>query len=88
MLLVAIIDQRVQAVDADRDHIAAPPAITAVGAAELDIGLAAETGRAAAAITALDMNLGLIEELHRCRPLSKTGFRLPLGSGDLSPGLG
>jgi hypothetical protein len=34
------------------------------------------------------MNLGLIEELHRCRPLSKTGFKLPLGSGSWTPGLG
>src|SRR5690606_7586676 len=54
VLLVAIVDQRVQPVDAFRPYIAAAAAIAAVGAAELDEFLAAKAHRAGAAGAGLD----------------------------------
>ena len=64
MLLVAVVDERVQPVDAFRPDVAATPAVAAVGAAELDELLAAEGERAVPAVAGADIDLGLIEELH------------------------
>ncbi len=64
MLLIAIIDQRVEAIDAVRDHIAAAAAVAAVGAAELDVFLAPERQRSSAAGTGFYVDFGLIEEFH------------------------
>ena len=62
MLLVAVIDKRVEAIDRDRDHVAAFAAIAAVRAAVLDEFLTAERHAAVTAITGADIDLGLIEK--------------------------
>ena len=64
MLLVAVVDERVQPVDALRPDVAAAPAVAAVGAAELDELLAAEGERTVPAVAGADVDLGLIEEFH------------------------
>ena len=64
MLLVAVVDERVQPVDAFRPDVAATPAVAAVGAAELDELLAAEGERAVPAVAGADIDLGLIEKFH------------------------
>ncbi len=64
MLLVAIIDERIQPVDADRHDIAATAAVAAVGTAEFDEFLAPERQRAGAPIARADVDLGLVEKFH------------------------
>ncbi len=64
MLLVAVVDQRVEAVDAFGHDIAAAPAVAAVGTAELDEFLAAERDAARSAVARANVDLGLIEEFH------------------------
>ena len=64
MLLIAIIDQRVEAVHAFRHHVAAAPAIAAVRPAELDEFLAPERDAAGPAVAGADVDFGLIEEFH------------------------
>ena len=64
MLLIAVVDQRVEAVDAFGHDVAAAPAVAAVGSAELDEFLAAERHAAGAAVAGADIDLGLIEEFH------------------------
>src|SRR4051812_7560135 len=64
VLLVAIIDQRVQPVGDLDDDVAAAPALAAAGPAELDILLAPERDAAIAAIAGADIDLGFIEEFH------------------------
>ena len=64
MLLVAIVDQRVEAIDAFDDDVAAAPAIAAIGAAELDEFFAQERYGAGAAVAGADIDLGLVEKFH------------------------
>jgi hypothetical protein len=64
VLLVAIVDQCVEAVDRLHHHIPAPAAIAAVGAAELDELLASKRHATVAAAAGADVDLGLVEELH------------------------
>jgi hypothetical protein len=64
VLLVAVVDQRVEAVDGLDHDVAAFAAVTAVRAAELDELLAPERHAAVAARAGLDIDLGLVEELH------------------------
>ena len=64
MLLVAIVDQRIEAVDALDHDIAAAAAIAAIGAAEFDEFFAQERHRAGAAIARAHIDLGLVEEFH------------------------
>ena len=64
MLLVAVVDQRVQAVDRLQPDIAAAAAIAAVRSAELDELLAPERDAAGAAVAGADIDLGLIEKFH------------------------
>ena len=71
MLLVAIVDQRVQTVDHLDPDIAATTAIATVRPAEFDEFLAPERDGTRAPIAGADVNLGLIEEFHR-----KTRFLL------------
>ena len=66
MLAIAEIDQCVQALGHFEHDIGATAAIAAVGSAFIDEFLAPERGTARAAITAAQVYLGLIEELH-CR---------------------
>src|SRR5690606_1893762 len=54
VLLVAVVDQRVEAIDAADDDIAPASAIAAIGAAELDEFLAQERYRAGTAIAGTD----------------------------------
>ena len=65
MLLVAIIDQRVEAGDRLHPDIAAAAAVAAVRSAEFDKFLAAEGDAAGTAIARSDIDLGLVEEFHR-----------------------
>ena len=64
MLLVAIVDQRVEAVDGLHPDVAAAPAVAAVRPAELDELLAPERHRAGAAVAGADVDLGLVEKFH------------------------
>src|SRR6185312_13997027 len=57
VLLVAIVDQRVQPVGDLEDHVAAAAAIAAGGTAELDELLAAERHAAVTAIAGADIDL-------------------------------
>lgn len=64
MLLEAVVDQCVQPGSALEYHVAAATAISAIGAAEGDVALAAETDAAIAAVAALYKYLGFIKEFH------------------------
>ena len=64
MLLVAVVEQRVQIGDAFDDNVAAFAAVAAVRTAELDELLPPEADAAIAAIARAHIDLGLIEELH------------------------
>ena len=64
MLLVAVIDQRVEAGRAFGDDIAAASAVAAVRAAEFDEFLAPERQAAGAAVARANVNFGLIEKFH------------------------
>ncbi len=64
VLLIAVVDQRVEIVHGLGPDIAAASAIAAPGAAEFDIFLAPEGNAAIAARTGADLDLGDIEELH------------------------
>ena len=64
MLLVAVVDQRVEAVDRLDDHVAAFAAVAALGPAEFDELLAPERDAAVAAGAGRDIDLGFVEEFH------------------------
>src|ERR1700682_2917320 len=68
MLLVTIVDQRVEAVDRLRDHIAAVAAVAAVRPAVFDEFLAPERHAAVAAVAGANVDLGFVEELHAAIP--------------------
>src|SRR5262245_2564738 len=70
MLLVAVIDQCVKAIDRLGDNVAAVAAIAAVRTAEFDELLAPERDAAIAAVAGANVNLGLVEKLH-CSTLLK-----------------
>src|SRR5215469_6566603 len=79
MLLITVIDQRVEVGDALDDDVAPAAAIAAVGPAVLDEFLATKAHRAGAAVAALEKDFGLIQEFHRisaaCPPNEKGGMR-------------
>ena len=64
VLLVAVVDQRVQPVDRLDPDVAAAPAVAAVRPAELDEFLAAERHRAGAAVAGTYVDFRLVEEFH------------------------
>src|SRR5215469_11845775 len=64
MLLVAIIDERIEAVDAFGHHIATASAIAAIGPAKLDKFLPAKGDAAVAAVAGADIDLRLVEKFH------------------------
>src|SRR5258708_19560473 len=66
---MAVVDQGVEIGHRLEDDVAAAPAIAAVGAAEFDEFLAPETGRAGAALAALQVDLALVEKLHGFNPM-------------------
>ena len=65
VLLVAVVDEGIEPVDALHDDVAAAAAIAAIGAAELDEFLAQEADRTGATVAGADKDLGLIEKFHR-----------------------
>src|SRR6266446_8312045 len=88
MLPIPVIDERIEVLGRGKDDVAAPAAITAVRAAELDEFLAAETHCAAASVTALQVDLALVEELHRNPEEKKgSGRRSPRVSARFGEGL-
>src|SRR5579862_4342572 len=64
MLLVAVVDQRVEAVDRLRHHVAAIAAVTAIRPAIFDEFFAPERHAAVAAVAGANVNLGFVEEFH------------------------
>src|SRR5262249_14751830 len=64
MLLVAVVDERVEPVDRLHDHVTALAAVAAVRPAELDEFLAPERHAAVRAVARADISLGFIEEFH------------------------
>ena len=64
MLPVAIVDQGVELGIDPRDDVAAVAAVAAVRAAARDVLLPPEADAAVAAVAALHVDLGLIEEAH------------------------
>ena len=64
MLLIAVVDQRVQTIDTFQHHGTATTAIATVGSAILYERLTPETDTAGATVATFQKHLGLIEELH------------------------
>src|SRR5579883_64121 len=64
MLLVAIVDQGVEAVYRQRDHVTALAAVAAIGSAKLDELFAPERHTAVPAVAGANVNLGFVEEFH------------------------
>ena len=73
VLLVAIVDQGVEPLDRLDPDIPAPAAVAAVRAAVLDELLAPERDGAASAVAGADVDLALVEELHRASLWAKSG---------------
>jgi hypothetical protein len=74
VLLVAIVDQRVQAIDYFDDDIAAAAAIAAAGAAEFDILLAAKRHTAVAAVAGADIDFDEAAGVYRFDPWCGAGM--------------
>ena len=68
MLTIAKVDQGIQIVHRDKDDVAALAAVTAIGPAELDEFLAAKAGGTTPTVTALQIDLALVEKLHGMMP--------------------
>ena len=64
VLLIAIVDQRVQIVRRLQDDVPAAPAVAAVRPAEFDELLAPEADATGTAVAGLQIELGLIQKLH------------------------
>src|SRR3546814_2268587 len=64
MLLVTVIDQRVEAVDAFDPDIAALAPVAAIGSAIFDELLAAKADRPGSALAAFDIDFRLVEKFH------------------------
>src|SRR5262249_48149315 len=64
VLLVAVVDQRVEIVDAENDDIAPVTAVAAVGSAELDELLGPEADASVAAVARFDIDLCKVEKFH------------------------
>ena len=75
MLLIAVVDERVEVLDGFGPDVAALAAIAAIGTAELDELLAAEMDAAIAAVAGAHVDLGLIEELHRANVSKRARVR-------------
>ena len=72
MLLVAIVDQRVEAVDGLDPDIAALAAVAAIGAADFDEFFAPERHRPRTAVAGADIDLCLVEKFHRATLLDRS----------------
>ena len=80
MLTIPVIDQGVEVVGRDKGDVPSLAAVAAIGAAELDKLLAAKAHRAAPAVTTLQVNLALIEELHLRKLKGEQSGRSPFSS--------
>ncbi len=69
VLRIAEVDQRVEALDRLEDDIAPLAAIAAVGSAVFDVFLAPKADRAGATAARFEIDLGLVEKMHRRLPL-------------------
>ena len=91
MLLVAVVDQRVQPLDRLGDDVATLAAVPAVRPAELDELLAAERHAAVTTVAGADIDLGLVEKLHgaatgqRGRAVAPLIYKQPTGLGRMPP---
>src|SRR5262249_28366416 len=72
VLLVAIVDQRVEIADRFDPHTAAAAPIAAIGAAEFDEFLAAESHAARSAVAGFHVDFRLVEKLHGFRSSQKS----------------
>jgi hypothetical protein len=81
MLLVAVVDERVQALDRFGPDRAAMTTVTAVGAAEFDELLTPERDAAGPAAAGADVDAGKIEKLHGMRAFGQGSRRGDTGSG-------
>ena len=73
MLLITIIDQRIQPFDTFHPDIAAASAVAAIGSAEFDKFFTAKRHAACAAISGADIDFGFIKKFHNGS--SKAGRR-------------
>ena len=64
VLLVAVVEKRVEVRHAFEDHVAALAAVAAIGPSELDELLPAEADAPVPSVTGAHIDLGLVEELH------------------------
>src|SRR6516165_6329495 len=76
MLAIAVVDQGVQIVRRGKNDVAAFATVAAVWAAELDELLAAKARGPAPAVTTLQVDLALVEELHGASTAPRMGCRL------------
>src|SRR4051794_3086175 len=65
VLLVAVVDERVQPVDRLDDHVAAASAVATIRPAKLDELLPPERDAPVSAVAGANIDLGFVEELHR-----------------------
>ena len=70
VLLVAIVDQRIEPIDRLCDHVAALAAVAAIRPAILDEFFTPERYAAVAAVAGADIDLGLVEEFHLGVPVT------------------
>ena len=64
MLFEAVINQRVEAIDALNDYIATFAAITTIGSAKGDILFAPEGNATRSTVAGADIDLGLVKKFH------------------------
>src|SRR6185503_13536281 len=75
VLLITIIDQRIEAGNGLDDDVAAAAAITTVGSTEFDEFLAPERHAAVPACSGGDIDLGLVEKFHGRDIARRAAFR-------------
>jgi hypothetical protein len=80
-LLVAVVDQRIEAGHRLHHDVAAAPSVAAVGAAELDEFLPPERDAAVSAGARLDVDLRFVEEFHAVTGKARNGKRQSAASG-------
>src|SRR5260370_32828949 len=81
VLLIAVVDQRVQSIDRFDDDVAAAAAIAAARSTELDILLAAERHAAVAAVAGADIDFCFIKKFHGSIGKAGAPMRQPLPAG-------
>src|SRR5262245_23554009 len=87
VLAIAVIDEGIEIRHRLDEDITATPAVAAIRSAEFDELLAPEADGAGTAGTALDEDLGFIEEFHRLLTQRKRGMVQPLPFASAPDGL-